>query len=493
MQCKEPGCNGKVVDGLCRSCGVSVPEEQGEPLQKMIGAVFRNVTSARLKLLFVANCLIALVFCLVSVNIVNRHEYAVRTVGLDAAPSVMAAHQIKIGAEQMDANLTNELLVAPGEEKARRLIAAFEDRRRSVGQHIVAAAENITYGRAEQEPLEEIQAAAGKYEMQAQRARDMHEAGRSADAVKAYRAAMQTLLEKLLANADALNKANAGELERIYWRKESESALSSGLVLALGMLLLALLVITQIYLARRFHKRLNLPLLAATVCTIIVVEHVYSALLANARHLKVAKQDSYDSIVALLDARADAYSANAAQNRWILDREHAAEHETLFLNSVSSIAHFARDHDFSETIARAQKQLAGGQQIELPGFSGSLADELRNIRYDGEGRAALDALLALSDYRAADSKMRELARSGAYDEAIKVGLGYDPGSSKFPFTKFDDALGRALSINQDHFNTAVRAAFDDLRGLSFFVQATSLLIAICVYFGLRKHMAEYMD
>src|SRR5262249_32052501 len=159
MQCKEPGCNGKVVDGLCRSCGVSVPQTQSEPLQMMIRSIFRNVTPARLRLLFVGNCLTVLVFCVVSVSIVAGHEHAVRTVGLAAAPSVIDAHEIKIGAEQMDANLTNELLLPPGKEEAQRLIAAFESRRLSVGKHIVAAAENITYGKSEKEPLESIQAA----------------------------------------------------------------------------------------------------------------------------------------------------------------------------------------------------------------------------------------------------------------------------------------------------------------------------------------------
>src|SRR4029453_7886576 len=310
---------------------------QLDPLQHMVRSAFKDVTPVRLRILLVVHWRVVLIFCLVSVTTIRKHEYSVRTVGRDATPSVIAAHQIRIGVEQMDTNLANELLYAHGQDEVQQMAKSFEDWRVSVCKHLVAAAKNITYGSAEQVPIENIQVALGQYDMQAQRARDMHDAGKSADSVSAYRIALKTVQDKLLPNAEALNKANADELEAQYSRRASESALSCGLVLVLGMVLIVLLVITQAYLTRRFRRRLNLPLLVATVCTVIIVQHVYTALRSNAQHLKAAKEDSYDSIVALLDARANAYNGNAAQSRWLLDRENADAHEKSFYASLVTV------------------------------------------------------------------------------------------------------------------------------------------------------------
>jgi len=469
-----------------------MPTLRVDPLQQLVRSAFQDVTPIRLNLLLVANCLGALLFCLASVATVQQHEHAVKTLGLDAAPSVIAAHQIAMGVLKMDTDLANELLLKPGQPEVQWISDEFEKWRVTVCKQLVAAANNITYGSSEQIPLENITIALGQFEMQAQSARDMHKAGKDAEALASYRASLKTIQEILLPNADALNNANAEALESTYLQEVSESALSCGFVLVIGMVLVALLAITQVYLTGRFRRRLNLPLLIATVCTALFVQHLYSALRENSHHLKVAKEDAYNSIVSLLDARANAYNANASESRWLLDREQAGSHEKAFFDKMSTVASFAPGHNFTETVARANKQLGSGEKFQLPGFKGSLADEFTNVRFEGEGQAALEALQALGDYYRVDGRMRELERSAPHAAAVKLCLGYEPYASQFPFTKFDDALGRALKINQDHFDRAVTKAFDDLKGLVVFSQIVSLLIAFCTYAGLRPRLAEYM-
>jgi hypothetical protein len=254
---------------------------------------------------------------------------------------------------------------------------------------------------------------------------------------------------------------------------------------------MALLIYTQIYLKMRFRRRINVPLLIATLGTVASVHHLSASLSQTSHDLKVAKEDAYNSIVSLLDARANAYDTNAAESRWLLDRERAGAHEKLYFEKVASIARFAPHHSFAETISRAKKPGDDGDKIELPGFSGSLAEELNNIRFEGEKQAALETLEAFADFGTIDAKIRELEKSGQHDQAIKLCLSYEPKGSKFTFTRFDDALGRTLTINQEHFDREVKNAFRDLSGLDVEANIAGLLLAVLVYLGLRPRMAEF--
>jgi hypothetical protein len=337
-----------------------------------------------------------------------------------------------------------------------------------------------------------MQVALGRFEMQVQEARDLQRALKGEQSVLAYCAALDTLENRLLPAAAQLDAANANALASTYAREKSESALSRGLVLVVGIVLVTLLIYTQFYLKRRFRRRLNIPFLIATFLTVLFVQHLTSALAVNSHDLKVAKEDAYDSVLALLDARAAAYEANAAESRWLLDRSHAIGHEKTFKDKASSIASFAQGHNFNETITRALKQAEGEEKLNLPGFRGSLADELNNIRFEGERDAAVEALQAFQKYCLVDAKIRALEGSGHHDQSVSLCLAYDPNGSKFQFIKFDDALGRTLKINQEQFQHAVKRAFADIEGLLSLCQLFFLSLAISLYLGLRTRMAEYV-
>jgi branched-subunit amino acid ABC-type transport system permease component len=462
------------------------------PIRYMLRSCTSDITPVRLRLMFFINCLGTVIFGLLAVATVQQHEHAVKTLGFDAAPSVIAARQIKIGVEQMDTDLVTELLHLPGSREGLWMAEDFEKWRIVVCKQIVAAAKNITYGLAEQTPIENIEISLGQYEMQSQQAKDMHSLRLNRMTIDRYRDALQILEHRLLPNADALRKANADALESTYAQEESQAALSCGLVAVAGMLLIGSLLATQIYLARRFHRRLNLPLLIATFCLLFFVQKLYSTLMHNSSHLKIAKEDAYNSVIALLDARADSYEANAAMERWLLDRAHADEHEKTFLDKANSVACFAPGHDFTETIKRAEDQYAAEQKFNLSGFSGALADEFNNVRFEGEGQAALEALQDWSDYRAIDANMRQQEKLAAHEVALAVGLGYDPHAAKFSFAKFDDAVGRMLKINQYHFDKAIKEGMHDLKGLTVVSQLICLFVLFCIYAGFRPRLAEYV-
>jgi len=100
------------------------------------------------------------------------HRDAMKTVGKDSAPSIIAAQHIKSALADLDADAANELLGAPGAMSD--AVKAYEARRVEAAEALIAAAENITYGESERTPIQSLQVGMGTYERLIQRARDLH-------------------------------------------------------------------------------------------------------------------------------------------------------------------------------------------------------------------------------------------------------------------------------------------------------------------------------
>lgn len=462
-----------------------------EPKKTASFFVLRDLTPDRLRLFMALSILATIFFCVVAICTVQQHKDAARTVGYDAGPSVIAAHEIKNAVVRMGNELANELL-KPGAE-GDWSTQDYEKWRVVACKQLVVAASNITYGLAEQEPIEDIQIALGLFESEAQQALDYRRQGNVTEAMKAYRAALSTLDEQIVPAADRLERANRDQLESIYAREQSASALLCGFTLVTGLILIGLLLMIQIFLWSRFRRRLSLPIFLITLCSLVVVQQLYTTLRENAVQLKVAKQDAYDSIIALLDARSDAYLANAAVSHWILtdDKKYA----DIFPAKIGKIASFSGISS-AEVLATASKKVAAGESTQIKGFEGYIADELNNIRFDGEGGAALEALQHLCEYCQIEERVRALrgeapSQAAHMEQASELALGFYPNQSQYAFSKFDDSVGHVVKINEEHFASAIGKALRKLDGLIVIVQIFAVMVLFCVFAGLRARLAEF--
>lgn len=461
------------------------------PIQNAFTRGTKNITPLRLRLLLMLIFTVSTAFCILSIHTIQQHAKALQTIGVEAGPSVVAAQNIKIGILTMDSDLADELLYKSGQSEAQERLEDFNKSRIETSKYLVAAARNITYGNAELFPIENLQSSIGQFLMQAQIARDVHQNGQNADTIKAYRDALNTLQTAVLPNADALNKSNQDMLIEIYNQEKSASALSRGVVLLTGLILLCLLAYTQYYLKLRFKRILNPPLLIASIVLLLFLQHLYQSLADCSNSTRVAKEDSYDSIVALLGARAASYDANASESRWLLDQERSVNYTKEFQDDMHKVAKFSPSNDLDKTIALAQKQLASSEKFALPQFTGYMAEEFNNIRFGGEGQAAIDALHELKDYMATDAKMRTLADSGQREGALKLGLSRDTKGSDYWFQRFDDALERALTINQEQLDAAVKDGKKSLDNQILFALLIPVFVICCAYYGLLPRIQEY--
>ncbi len=391
----------------------------------------------------------SLLFMIAVITGARSHRQAMQSIGRDAAPSIIAAQHIRSAMADMDSYAAQQLL-SPGSDD---VVHQFEASRQEAVNAMMSAAENITYGDAERLPLQKLAFGIGSYEAHAQLANDLRSA-KDKRFISAYRSAAKIMDDQLLPAAADLDKANRDVLDDTYARQRSFASASLLFLLLSALLLCGVLLTLQWFLAGRMRRVLN-PLLAfATAIAMLFTVYTANAFRAEDHELKVAKEEAFDSIHALWQARALAYAARADESRSFLDPEQADADEKSFFEKADRIAHVPSGKDGADAT------------------SGFLADELNNITFPGEREAARNASYWFNRYR------RSAFGGAASDE-------------RECFNKFDEHLGKTLLVNQTAFNQAVDRGFNDVSGFETSAPIAALLIAALAYFGLLPRMREY--
>jgi len=458
------------------------------PLSAPVPAPARasRTTPQWLRAALAAVCLAAFLLFLAAFFGAGQHADAVKTVGHDAAPSIVAAERIKAALADMDANVANELIAKPGQDK--ESTTGYEKRRHELSDGLVAAAENITYGESERAPIRAITFSLGTYESEVAQARLLHGRGGDLAVLTTYAEANKLMQNTILPAADALDKANDDVLEQTYSRQAVLSGATTTSVWVAGLLLLIVLVATQVFLSRRTNRVFSLPLLAATALTVLFLLFTAAKMGAASRDLKAAKEDAFDSVYALWHARAVAYNANADESRWLIDRAHAQNYQSDFVSEAGKIAALPPGYSYETTVSECQT----GDVKNVPNtFTGFLAAELRNITFPGEKDAAVQTLAAWGKYVGIDGQIRTLQNDGRHANAVALCTGGAPDQSNGAYQAFDDALGRTLAINQSEFDKDVAQSTSDLAALPVLAPLAMLAVALLAWLGLRPRLREY--
>jgi hypothetical protein len=421
---------------------------------------------------------------LATITGIQGQRHAIKTIGKDTAPSIISAQRIKDSLADMDANVANELLTKTGENK--EALKNYEERRQKLADFIVSAAQNITYGDAERQPIITLQLNLGRYMEKVQKARDFNAFGnREAATLAAYREAAEIMDKTLIPAADALNKANLQELERTYAQEQFSASKSLFLIIVSGLLVTATLVSLQIVLSRRTKRTLNIPLLAATFITSSYLLYTIISLLSASENLRVAKEDAFTSIYALRQSRALAYSANGDESRYLLDAVFSQSHERNFFDKTNQLMKLPSGQSLETVIAASAK----GEKV--PGFTGLFADALNNITFDGEREATVKTLSTFNEYLKIDSQIRQLYRSGKLQEAIALCIGNNQGQSNWAFEEFKNAHQKTMDINKAEFDKAIKKGFQNVNGFEVTAPIAMSAVIFLTLFGLRPRLKEY--
>jgi hypothetical protein len=443
-----------------------------------VAALRSSATPVRLKVLLYATWAVAALLFLVGEGALAGAGGALKTVGKDSAPSIIAAQEIGSGLADLDANAGNFLLG----NKVHQALAteAFEKRRVQVTMTLVSAAKNITFGDAETKPINNLFDGLGRYLELVAEMRYRKELADQVGAVRTYEVASDLLHQRLLPAADALDAANRHHLDLEYQQQQQRSGAEATGAAIVGVVLVALLVLTQLFLARRVRRIFNVPLLAASLVAAGYTVYLVASIAVARADLHAAKEDAFESIHALWKARALAYDANGDETRYLLGPERAATFEREYKDKVLKLT------------SRPRLEAAALQAKALPaGLSGLFADELRNITFPGEREAAVKMAVAFGAYDRLDEQIRDLERAGKHEKAVDLCIGAGSDQSNAAFERFDLALHQVVEINKKEFDTIVEDGLRALGVAKVLGPLASLLVAFLALLGVRARLREY--
>jgi hypothetical protein len=413
----------------------------------------------------------------------NALTKGVQKVGRETAPSIIAAQRIRAHLAGLHGSALKELLADPGPVRS-AAAARYDTRRQELTAELLTAAKKVTYSSAEEVPLRELVTALGTYEAAIAQARALRDRDPAA-CLNRIRDADRILHEQPLRAAADLDRANRSELDHEYAQARWQSVWAILAVVGVGGALIAVLVVTQLYVRRRTRRQINPGLLAATVLAAAFLIASVVAFYSERRRLGVAVKEAFDSVHMLEDARAEANDARAAQRLRLRDPERADAQHKQFRERASRLV------ELKDGLTTEKLLDAVGRGRVPSGFEGLLAKELDNITFDGEREAAAAALFRFIDYLKADQRVRALEEANKGNEARALCLSTGADGPDAAFERFDAALGAVLEINHREFKSAIVSGEAVLKPFKWLSPVAAIGVALLAFAGLRPRIKEY--
>ncbi|MQY02979.1 hypothetical protein [Actinomadura macrotermitis] len=416
----------------------------------------------------------------------------VRVIGHDAGPQVVATGDLYFQLTDMDAQLANALLLGRSQNLGTgrdQALARYDDNRAKAGAALLQAAK-LADEPSEEATARDLLKGLGRYERLAGQAlladqESDHTAGPPSERVTGlYRQATDMMKLDLLPKAYNLTLDNGTLVRHTYEDERTSVKYGIGWVLGTGLLLVALLAALQLFLAVRFRRLLNPALAAATLAALVLTGAGAVMLGGQLDHLRAAKEDGFDSILALSRARAIGNSANADQTRYLLDPKRADTYEQVFLSKSQSVL-YVKAGNLADYNAALQKQ------TDPKAFLGFLGDEANRPALPGRDAAMAKVLADYRRFQQDDRAVRTLAASGRLGAAISTRLGQGDNAAARDFAAYDASLVKLIQIHRTAFDDAVAAGDDGTAGWRLVLPAAALVIAVLVLAGVRPRLAEY--
>jgi len=467
-------------------------------LAALTHAHFWSTTPSRLRLLLTATvALTGALIVLLAVAGLGANS-AWDGIGHRDAPRVTGADDLYFALNDMDAQAANLLLSSGGPHLAALPAQHAAAQKIYDGARHDISTDLLTLGAAAQDDPRTRATVIGfdddfaRYQELVGRALESDERpATKASALADYRSATDLLRQSLLPAAERLGQSSDGGYEATYLAARSDVSTRTTALLVLGAALVGVLLLAQAHLFRRFRRILNPGLLAATVCAVVACVLGWTALSTQERELRTARRDAFDSVVALSQARALSYDANADESRYLLDPARRDTYEQSFEDTSQRLLTLP-----AATLGTYDARLAAALSAYRSDhgdlrFKGYYGDEFRNITFPGERAAAEATVNAYAVYERDDRHIRALVRQGDLQQAVEFCIGWDKGASNYHFGRYDTALRHLIAINGDAHTRAITAGRGALTGRLPGAGGALLAAAVLTGLGLRPRSAEF--
>ncbi len=438
--------------------------------------------------------LLALLTGAISIWAASRIGDAAQTIGRDAEPSVTFALRMAATLSDMDSSVLEDVLLDNG--AAMGTSVRYTDAIRQLSSDLVQAAQNITYGEAEAGPLRSLQEALIAYEQAVVEARYIG-AGDAWITSRRVQWASRVNRDRAVPQALALSAANAGQLEQRYAGYRATSLVFAGAgVLSFAVLLLALLAV-QVWLARTVRRVINPLLAAATLVAGLGGIWFGTTVLTERADLRAAKNDAYDSLKVLYQAKGEANALQAATSLWLLDP--TARPEAQGSIDAARLALLATDLTNPSQLLPLRTGLQTAQRLEqqgkpaealaaAPHLAGLLGDEMANVTFGAPERdAATDSIARLANAEALVRSVQAQEQAGR--RAFVVARWLNEGARAF--AALQAAIDRTIAINQSEFDRRVASALGTAHQMPWVISAALALSTLLAAGGLWLRLREY--
>ncbi|QFG27474.1 hypothetical protein F7P10_34525 [Actinomadura sp. WMMB 499] len=452
-----------------------------------------RTAASRVRWLSALAVLILLALLGVTAGTIAQAREGMRVIGHDAGPQVVATGDLYSQLTDMDAQLANALLAGDSEPAVRaEALELYDMNRLRAGEALFEAA-RLADDPTEEDTARALLDALARYERLAGQAlqlerRTQHQAGPPPQEVlDLYRDATDLMKLNLLPKAYNLTLDNGALVRGTY--EDQRSAVRTGLVwvIAVGVLLVAALVALQVFLAVRFRRLLNVGVALATVGTLALITASGLMLWGQAESLRKAKEDGFDSMLALSRTRAISNNAAADQTRYLLDPGRTDTYEQVYLSKSQTVL-YVEAGNLAEYNAAVQK---AGYVPGRTDFLGFLGTEGNRLVEDPATQSRIGGIFdtALQEYQRfqqRDHEMRRLVESGDRAQAVAR-----RGELTAQFRQYDQALQELEEIRQTVFDEAVQDGDDGTSGWYGVLPIAGAAIVVLLLIGVWPRLSEY--
>lgn len=235
----------------------------------------------------------------------------------------------------------------------------------------------------------------------------------------------------------------SGSAHAVYW-------LVIGLLAALGILLF-----TQIWLAGRTRRLLNLPLVTATAAVIVVGVVLVATMAWSQSKANHTRSNAYFATVELATARIDAFDAKSAESLTLISRGSGQAYDQSF-NSL------ARN-----------------------------ATMILNDAADQGGADEQAAKTAFAAYQRVHQKIRAEDDRGNWDGAVALATGGKATDANAVFGTFDTASAKALGQRSAQLHNDLSTARAPLTPLAWIALIVGVAAAVASIRGISLRLREY--
>jgi hypothetical protein len=400
-------------------------------------------TPGRLRMLALLTVAVSLIFAISAYSAFGSADTALGRAGANAA-QLVRIQAIHTNLVRADADATNAFLVGglePADQRANYVS--------SMSQASNLIAEAAKAQPADGPALGALNTSVLTYAGLIEQARATNRQALPVGA-QYLRVASSGLRSDALPILDALVKANDARV-----RAEFDAAKGASAALtASGVLALLVLIGAMIWLSRRTHRYLNVPLAGATAAVLLTLVVGAIVLAAIGSSVDTVRDGSYAATLATAKARIAAFDAKSNESLTLIARGSGSAFESTWLSSSKVVA-----------------------------VQSSAAARLSS---DATNMGALWAA-----YVATHKQIRAADDGGNWDSAVTQAIGSGPTSANTTFNAFDARSSAALTSS----SSAATDSLDAPRTWLLFVGWLGLLVgiaaAVSAWWGVSLRLEEY--